>query len=97
VFEIGLVLFPHQDRRKGYGREAVALLTDWLFRVAGAERVQAGTETRNAAMRSVLEVLGFRLEGIMRAFGATSDGTRFDGAMYAVIRPEWISRLDRTY
>jgi RimJ/RimL family protein N-acetyltransferase len=70
------------------------LLTDWLFREAGAEGVQAGTETRNAAMRRVLEALGFRLEGIMRAFGAASDGTRFDGAMYAVVRQEWSSRPD---
>jgi RimJ/RimL family protein N-acetyltransferase len=45
-------------------------------------------------MRSVLEALGFRLEGIMRAFGAASDGTRYDGAMYAVTRPEWTGRPD---
>jgi RimJ/RimL family protein N-acetyltransferase len=70
------------------------LLTDWPFRAAGAERVRAGTETGNAAMRSVLEALGFRLEGIMRGFGAASDGTRFDGAMYAVIRSEWTGRPD---
>jgi RimJ/RimL family protein N-acetyltransferase len=94
VFEIGLVLYQHEDRGKGYGREAIAVLTDWLFRVSGAERVQAATEARNAAMRSVLEALGFRLEGIMRAFGAASDGTRYDGAMYAVTRPEWTGRPD---
>jgi ribosomal-protein-alanine N-acetyltransferase len=89
VFEIGVVVFWRQDRGKGSGREAVELLTTWLFEVAGAERVQAGTEAGNVAMRAVLEDLGFRLEGIMRAFGSLSDGTRADGAMYAAIRPEW--------
>ncbi len=88
VFEIGVVLFLPRDRGKGYGREAVELLTRWLFDVAGAERVQAGTDARNGAMRSVLERLGFRLEGIMRSYGAVSDGTRIDGAMYALVRAD---------
>ncbi len=90
VFEIGLVLYREQDRGRGYGGEAVKLLTGWLFEVGGAERVQAGTDVGNTAMRVVLERLGFRLEGIMRAYGAMSDGTRSDGAMHAVIKSEWI-------
>jgi RimJ/RimL family protein N-acetyltransferase len=58
VFEIGVVVFRRQDRGKGSGREAVELLTTWLFEVAGVERVQAGSEAGNAAMRAVLEHLG---------------------------------------
>lgn len=89
VFEIGVVLYRRRDRGKGYGREAISLLTNWLFHKAGAARVQAGTEAGNAAMRAVLEALDFRLEGIMRAYGATGDGARLDGAMYAVTQSEW--------
>jgi RimJ/RimL family protein N-acetyltransferase len=88
VFEIGIVLFLPKDRGKGYGREAVGLLTRWLFDVANAERVQAGTDARNGAMREVLERLGFRLEGIMRSYGRMSDGTRIDGAMYALVKSD---------
>jgi RimJ/RimL family protein N-acetyltransferase len=88
VFEIGVVLFASGDRGKGSGREAADLLTGWLFDVAGAERVQAGTDARNRAMRAVLEHLGFRLEGILRSYGVTSDGSRIDGAMYARIRSD---------
>jgi RimJ/RimL family protein N-acetyltransferase len=66
----------------------VGLITRWLFDVAGAERVQAGTDARNRAMRAVLEHLGFRLEGIMRSYGPRGDGTRVDGAMYALIRSD---------
>ena len=85
VFEIGIVLFLPKDRGNGYGQEAVGLVTRWLFDVAGAERVQAGTDAGNRAMRAVLEHLGFRLEGIMRSYGPMSDGTRIDGAMYALV------------
>ena len=88
VFEIGLVLFSPRDRGRGYGREAVDLLTEWLFDVAGAERVQAGTDARNANMRAVLERLGFRLEGILRSYAPMSDGTRIDGAIYARLRTD---------
>jgi RimJ/RimL family protein N-acetyltransferase len=47
----------------------VDLLTRWPFEAAGAERVQAGTDVGTTAMRAVLEHLGFRLEGVMRATG----------------------------
>ena len=67
----------------------MSLLTTWLFDDAGAARVQAGTTVDNDAMRAVLERLGFRLEGILRSVGALSDGSRVDGALYAVLREEW--------
>jgi RimJ/RimL family protein N-acetyltransferase len=93
VFEFGLVLYRKADRGKGYGREAVELLTAWLFDAGLAERVQAGTAADNAPMRAVLERLGFRLEGILRGFGPLNDGTRVDGALYAVIRSDWEERF----
>jgi RimJ/RimL family protein N-acetyltransferase len=43
-------------------------------------------------MRAVLERLGFQLEGILRGYGTLSDGTRSDGALYAVLKPEWGDR-----
>jgi RimJ/RimL family protein N-acetyltransferase len=93
TFELGVVLFSRRDRGKGYGAEAVDLLTTWLFDVASADRIQAGTDARNAAMRTVLERLGFRLEGIFRSYSPTSDGSRIDGAMYARVRSDVPPRL----
>ena len=92
VCEIGVILYQARDRGHGYGAEAVDLLTTWLFQAGKAERVQAGTDTGNTPMRAVLERLGFHLEGILRGYGAMSDGTRLDGAMYAVLKTEWIAR-----
>jgi [ribosomal protein S5]-alanine N-acetyltransferase len=85
VYEIGVILYQPRDRGHGYGAEAVELLTTWLFESGKAERVQAGTDAGNTAMRAVLERLGFQLEGVMRGYGAMSDGTRIDGAMYAAL------------
>jgi RimJ/RimL family protein N-acetyltransferase len=95
VYEIGVILYQPRDRGRGYGAEAVELLTTWLFETGKAERVQAGTEAGNMAMRAVLERLGFQFEGVMRGYGAMNDGTRIDGAMYAVLKPEWVTGPDR--
>lgn len=92
VYEIGVILYEPRDRGRGYGGEAVGLLTSWLFESGKAERVQASTAVSNMAMRTVLERLGFQLEGVMRGYGATSAGDRMDGALYAVLKHEWISR-----
>jgi RimJ/RimL family protein N-acetyltransferase len=92
VYEIGVILYQPRDRGNGYGAEAVELLTSWLFETGEAERVQASTDAGNAAMRAVLERLGFHLEGILRSYGMISDGTRTDGALYAVLKPEWGDR-----
>ena len=88
VFEVGIVLYDPADRGKGYGMEAVALLTGWLFEQAGAARVQAGTAVGNPAMRRVLERLGFACEGVMRAFMPEGAG-RTDYALYAVTKSDW--------
>ncbi|MGZ4204002.1 MAG: GNAT family N-acetyltransferase, partial [Actinomycetota bacterium] len=46
VYEVGIGV--HESMRgKGYGPEALALLTRWLFEHAGAKRVQASTDPAN--------------------------------------------------
>jgi RimJ/RimL family protein N-acetyltransferase len=88
VFELGIVVYDLADRGRGFGMEAVALLTGWLFEQAGAARVQAGTAVGNAGMRRVLERLGFSCEGVMRGF-MPEDSGRADYALYAVTRDDW--------
>jgi [ribosomal protein S5]-alanine N-acetyltransferase len=91
VFELGISIFE-ADRGKGYGTDAVAALTDLLLDEYGAHRVQASTDVLNAAMRAVLERLGYTFEGILRGFMPTQDGGRADYAMYGVTREDWEAR-----
>lgn len=88
VYELGIEIYEARDHGKGYGTEAVYLLTEWLFDKLGAGRVQASTAIANAGMRGVLERLGFSLEGIMRGFMAGPTG-REDYALYGVTRADW--------
>lgn len=88
VAEIGIGLFAESDRGRGIGTEAVRLLTERLFSEHGVARVQASTAVGNAAMRSVLERLGYRFEGVLRGFMPGPDG-REDYALYGVTLEDW--------
>ncbi len=91
VVELGVDLYDPRQRGKGYGAEAVALLTTWLLERGIAERVQASTAVGNLPMRRVLEKLGFTFEGVMRGFMPVRTG-REDFALYAVTKTEWRAR-----
>ena len=88
VWELGIELWDEADRRRGYGREACALLTSHLFDAEGAIRVQATTDVDNAAMRRTFEKLGFGCEGILRGFMPQSEGEPRDFAMYAMTKQD---------
>jgi RimJ/RimL family protein N-acetyltransferase len=81
TFEVGIGL-REDARGKGYGREAVVLLTDWLFEHAAAEVVQASTDPANIAMRTVFQRSGWKLAGTSTEFGR-------EWVLYRITRREW--------
>ena len=87
VFELGIGLFQG-ERGRGVGREAIAQFTELLVRRHRAHRVQASTWVENAAMRRVLEILGWRLEGVMREFMPARDGELDDYVLYAITKSD---------
>ncbi len=84
TFEVGIGL-RENARGRGYGREALALLTDWLFEQAAAEVVEAPTDPANLAMRTVFQRNGWRLAGSLTEFGR-------EWVMYRISRREWEAR-----
>jgi RimJ/RimL family protein N-acetyltransferase len=92
VYEFGIELYDGADRGRGHGAEAVRQLVERLFTREGAERVQASTAPGNAAMRRVLEKLGFAEEGTLRGFMPTREGRREDYVLYALTRADWEAR-----
>jgi RimJ/RimL family protein N-acetyltransferase len=90
VVELGIDVYDPGQRGKGYGAEAVALLTTWLLERGIADRVQASTAVGNLRMRRVLEKLGFTFEGVMRGFMPVGT-SREDFALYGVMKAEWRS------
>ena len=89
VFELGIDLFQAADRNKGYGTEAVRLLTAHLFDAEGARRIEAGTAFDNAPMRAVLARLGFQQEGVRRRFYPSEDGAGVDCVVYGMTKDDF--------
>jgi len=81
TFEMGIGL--RADKRgQGYGREALALFTNWLFEHAAAEVVEAPTDPANVAMRTVFDRVGWAFVGPVTELGR-------EWVMYRVTRPQW--------
>jgi ribosomal-protein-alanine N-acetyltransferase len=85
--EIGYVLIP-SERGKGYGTEAVKIMTDYLFLSKDIVRVQAHTDVRNVASQKVLEKAGFSKEGTLRKSSFIRGEWR-DNFVYSILREEW--------
>jgi len=72
----------------GYATEAGRALLDWAFATLGLNRVQAETDTRNAASARVLEKLGFVREGTLREDCIVNHEVS-DSWVFGLIRREW--------
>jgi RimJ/RimL family protein N-acetyltransferase len=81
TFDVGIAL-GESTRGKGYGREALNLLTDWLFEHAAAEVVEAATNEANHAMRAVFRRAGWTEDGTV-----TEEGHEW--VRYRITRREW--------
>jgi RimJ/RimL family protein N-acetyltransferase len=84
TFEIGIALHE-RIRGQGYGREALTLLTGWLFEHQAAQLVEAPTDAANTAMRTVFDRVGWRLAGQITEIGR-------DWLLYQITRDEWLAR-----
>jgi ribosomal-protein-alanine N-acetyltransferase len=73
---------------EGYGKEAVALVIESVFRTYDIHGISAHAFDYNAASRGLLESLGFTEEGQERE-ARFIDGEYRDGVQYGLLRREW--------
>jgi RimJ/RimL family protein N-acetyltransferase len=81
VFAVGMGL-REDARGRGYGREALTLLTDWLFERAAAQRIEGETDPANVAMQTVFQRAGWELVG-------TSTELSREWRLYEITRQRW--------
>ncbi len=70
-------------RGRGYGRAAVSLISSFGFSELGLDRIYARVLLRNGRSSHLLEALGFRIEGDLRASTAV-DGELLDSRIYGI-------------
>jgi RimJ/RimL family protein N-acetyltransferase len=87
TYMIGIGLHE-RARGQGYGREALALLTDWLFTHVAAEAVEAPTDPANHPMRAVFDRVGWAHVDTYTEFGR-------EWVMYRITRDQWAAGQQR--
>jgi RimJ/RimL family protein N-acetyltransferase len=86
--DIGILVGHAEARGKGFGREAWGLAMDYLFRVAGVEKVTGGTSALNAAMVRVFHHWQMRLEEVEKD-AEMIDGRPSDVLRFGMLCREW--------
>lgn len=72
----------------GVNRDSKALVAGLAFGALGMTRLGAYADVRNARSQAALERVGFRREGVLRAFHRHGDEPR-DVASYSLLREDW--------
>lgn len=86
--EIGFGITSSDARGKGYAKQALQLLVDYLFAGYATQRILAFTEEENSPAQGVLEGVGFQREGALRQ-ATFRDGEWRDMVIYGLLRMEW--------
>jgi RimJ/RimL family protein N-acetyltransferase len=90
--EVGVTLAPSMQR-KGLATEALGAVVSALFERHGMHRVYAEADDRNAAVKRLLERLGFRREArLVEADWFKGEWSTL--CVYAILDREWQGRLD---
>ena len=76
---------------QGIMPEAAGAVLRFFFEEVGANRVWAGHDIENGKSGRVMEKIGMRREGTLRAAGRNNRGI-VDMAVYGVTRADWLSK-----
>jgi [ribosomal protein S5]-alanine N-acetyltransferase len=89
--ELGYWLLPEQWG-KGVARECVRSILSYAFDTLGIHRVGADVDIENNKSSSLLESLGFQLEGVRRGF-ELKNGLFLDLKQYSLLSSDSVSRI----
>jgi diamine N-acetyltransferase len=65
---LGIIVLENVDRNKGFGREALGLLEEYVKSVLGLKQLYANILVGNTASTHLFEKLGYELVGIKKAW-----------------------------
>lgn len=90
IAEVGITI-SHLEQQKGYAKEAMQGVLDFLFGSEKIHRVQETVDVENLASIKLLASMGFRQEGhfIENVFFNDKWGSEY---RYALLRSEWEAR-----
>jgi RimJ/RimL family protein N-acetyltransferase len=85
---LAIAIGNHENRKQGYGKEAMRLALEFGFDELNLHRVQLTVFEYNHAAIQLYEQLGFRKEGTYREF-IKRNGKYYDMNLYGMLENEW--------
>jgi RimJ/RimL family protein N-acetyltransferase len=85
--DIAVVIAPEHQRR-GYARETLTIMLDYLFGHLPAHVVETWVESWNVEGAAFAEAMGFRSGGAARRVGMRN-GRFYDECSFDILRSEW--------
>ena len=86
--EISVMIGDHTEQGKGYGQEAIKLLTDHAFRKMNMNRIGAGTAANNWSSIGAFKAAGYTEEGVKRQ-AYYIDGDYQDIVLLSILKTDW--------
>jgi RimJ/RimL family protein N-acetyltransferase len=86
TMELGIGIGKHEYLGRGYGREAVAMLSDYAFTMRNVRKVHLSVHATNERAIRAYEAVGFLVEGRLREH-AWSNGRYVDVILMAKFAP----------
>ena len=75
-----------EARGKGIGTIAAELITEYGLMTMGFRRIDALVVVDNEPSKQLLINAGYQLEGILRQYSTSKDGTQVDMALFAATK-----------
>lgn len=86
--DLSIIVGDPDDRRRGYGAEAIEVILHYAFEELGLNRVGLSVFAFNEDAISTYEKLGFEEEGRLRG-AIKRDGDYHDAILMSVLKSEW--------
>jgi len=82
-----------EDRRKGYGTQALQMLVRFVFAELNLFRIAANVPEYNAGAIALLKKLNF-VEEVRRRQGLERDGKRWDLLTFGLLKDDWVKQAE---
>lgn len=87
---VGIAIGEREAWSKGYGTDAMQLITQYAFLELNLECLSLAVHSYNKRAVRCYEKIGFRMEGAMRG-DTLREGRRTDGIHMGILRREWLA------
>lgn len=89
--EIGYIL-NEKYQGQGYGREAAQTILSFAFTILELHKVTANCQSQNRPSESLMQAIGMKKEGCLRAHEIWKNGEWVDLLQYGILRKEYFEQ-----